>query len=119
MAWRRLFGLGCKAPQSLPNPSNSFALRAAAVSAAVVLIACAAAQNVTYGWTLGAARSELSGVIMAGGALAAAIMAPVALSLAISERRWLVRIVALLLGAWCLAYGVSASLGFTSAAREA
>lgn len=62
----------------------------------------------------------MAGYILAAGALAAAVMAPICLTVAFTERRrFLVRLASLFLGLWCLAYGVTASLGFVSTAREA
>ena len=53
-------------------------------------------------------------------AVAAAVLAPIALTVAFSERRrFLIRLAALFLAAWCLAFGVIGSLGYVSTAREA
>jgi hypothetical protein len=100
------------------NQHNGLLFRIAAYLAAVALIACGASQNVAHGWALGSARSEFSGYILAGGALAAAVMSPVCLSVAFTGRGFLVRLAALFLGAWCLAYGLSASLGFIATAKD-
>ena len=117
-----LLGLGGSVRQvsaTYTNNTSSLLVRIAAYSAAVALIACAAAQNTSYGWALGSSRSEIAGYIMAGGALAAAIMAPICLSVAISGRGILIRLAALFLALWTLAFGISASLGFVSMSREA
>jgi hypothetical protein len=47
-------------------------------------------------------------------------LAPIALTVAFSERRrFVVRLASLFLGVWCLAFGVVGSLGYVSTAREA
>jgi hypothetical protein len=118
----RLFGRSvgmCKAHATDPNSHNSLPFRIAAYTAAVALITCGASQNVSHSWALGAARSEISGYILAGGALAAAIMSPVCISVALTGRGMVVRLAALFLGLWCLTYGLSRSLGFIASAKDA
>jgi hypothetical protein len=57
--------------------------------------------------------------VFAAGAVAAAVLAPIALTVAFSERRrFLARLASLFLGVWCLAFGVVGSLGYVSTARE-
>jgi hypothetical protein len=99
--------------------TGSWTAFACCATAAVGLLFTAASQSVTYGWAIGSAKSEIAGYIMAGGALAAAIMSPFCLMVAFSGRGAAVRIAALFLGLWCLAYGVSASLGFVSTSKDA
>jgi hypothetical protein len=56
--------------------------------------------------------------IMATGSLASAIMGPIALTVAFSGRAFAIRLACAFLGLWCLAYAVSASLGFVATARD-
>ena len=99
---------------------NTLAFRVPAYSAAGALIACAAWQSAGYAYTLGVTRSETTAYVFAAGAVAAAVLAPIALTVAFSERRrFLARLASLFLGVWCLAFGVVGSLGYVSTAREA
>jgi len=94
--------------------------RVPAYSAAGALVACAAWQSAGYAYILGVARSETTAYVFAAGAVAAAVLAPIALTVAFSERRrFLARLASLFLGVWCLAFGVVGSLGYVSTAREA
>ena len=125
MALAGLFARRAQAPTTYTSDASglgrtgSMSACALATIAALGLIICAASQNVTYGWQVGSARSETAGYILAGGALAAAVMAPVCWAVAIVGRGTLIRLAALFLGCWCLAYGVTASLGFVSTSRHA
>jgi hypothetical protein len=99
---------------------NTLAFRVPAYSAAGALVACAAWQSAGYAYILGVARSETTAYVFAAGAVAAAVLAPIALMVAFSERRrFLARLASLFLGVWCLAFGVVGSLGYVSTAREA
>ena len=99
---------------------NTLVFRVPAYGAAGALVACAAWQSAGYAYILGVARSETTAYVFAAGAVAAAVLAPIALMVAFSERRrFLVRLASLFLGVWCLAFGVVGSLGYVSIAREA
>ena len=99
---------------------NNLVFRVPGYSAAGALVGCAAWQSAGYAYTLGQARSESTAYVFAAGAVAAAVLAPIALTVAFSERRrFLVRLASLFLGVWCLAFGVVGSLGYVSTAREA
>jgi hypothetical protein len=94
--------------------------RVPAYSAAGALVTCAAWQSGGYAYILGVARSKTTAYVFAAGAVAAAVLAPIALTVAFSERRrFLARLASVFLGVWCLAFGVVGSLGYVSTAREA
>jgi hypothetical protein len=60
----------------------------------------------------------LSAYILAGGALAAAIMSPVCLAVALNGRGATKRFAAAFLGLWCMGYGLTASLAFIATAKD-
>src|SRR5262245_7434242 len=108
----RLLGLFARARQqevARTSNLNNLVFRVTAYSAAGALVACAAWQSAGYAYN-----------VFAVGAVAAAVLAPIALMVAFSERRrFLARLASLFLGVWCLAFGVVGSLGYVSTAREA
>jgi hypothetical protein len=116
---KSLFGNVRPARNCTSNPTNSLLLRATAWCAAIALVGCAASQNVSYSFAVGSAKSELAGYILAGGALAASVMSAVCIAVALTGRGAAVRLAALFLGCWCLAYGVSCSLGFIAGSKDA
>jgi hypothetical protein len=87
---------------------------------ALLFIAVSASQNVLTGYDLGSARSELHALIFAAGSLAGALCQPVAWFAAWQAfRTWQIGrgVLAVVLGAACLAYATLSSLGFVSTAR--
>lgn len=86
----------------------------------LLFVGVSAAQNLIAGYELGAARSELHAIIFAAGSLAGALCQPVSWVAAWQAfRSWQIGrgVLAVVLGAACLAYATLSSLGFVSTAR--
>ncbi|HRQ25649.1 helix-turn-helix domain-containing protein [Hyphomicrobium sp.] len=100
--------------------SGRFA-RALGCFGAALFIGVSAATNVSHGYSLGLARSELAAVVFAAGSLAGAIMAPVSFLAARNAfRNWRfgTGLVAFVLGCCCLIYASTSSLGFVGTTRD-
>ena len=77
-------------------------------------------QNVSNGYAIGVATSELHAVIFAAGSAAGAVLQPVSFFAAwLAFKRWQIgrAVIALTLGFACLSFAVLSSLGFVSSAR--
>jgi hypothetical protein len=88
---------------------------------AALFIGVSAAQNISHGYSLGLARSEMAALIFAAGSLAGALMAPISFLAAWNAfRNWRIGsgLVALTLGCVCVIYAVISSLGFVGTARD-
>jgi hypothetical protein len=89
--------------------------------AAALLIFSAGAQNITYGFALGAARSEFAGVVLAMASAGATLLAPVCFAAVVvcwRRRTFGVSLVALVLGVLALAYASTCSLGTVAGSRD-
>src|SRR5262245_64579782 len=96
------------------EPTGSWAGFILAATAAVCLIISAGAQNVSYGWALGAAHSEFRAVILALASAGATLLAPlcfVVVGQSWRRRNFGAALVALVLGFGALAYAAVCSLG--------
>jgi len=81
----------------------------------------AGAQNISYGYQLGASVSEFRAVILALASAGATLLAPlcfVAVTTCISRRNFGAALVALVLGCGALAYASVCSLGFVAGSRD-
>lgn len=95
--------------------------RCLAYSGAALFIGVSAAQNISHGYSLGLARSELAAMIFAAGSLAGALMAPISFLAAWNAfRNWRIGagIVALMLGCVCVIHAVISSLGFVGTSKD-
>lgn len=95
--------------------------RCLAYLGAALFIGVSAAQNISHGYSIGLARSELAGMIFAAGSLAGALMGPISFLASWNAfRNWRIGsgLVALLLGCVCVIYAVISSLGFVGTARD-
>jgi hypothetical protein len=103
------------------EPTGSWAGFILAATAAVCLIISAGAQNVSYGWALGAAHSEFRAVILALASAGATLLAPlcfVVVGQSWRRRNFGAALVALILGLGALAYAAVCSLGTVAGSRD-
>lgn len=101
---------------------NGSMTRCIAIPGAMLFVAVSAAQNVSHGWELGAARSEFAAYVLAAASLAGALIQPAAFFAALSSfRQWAIGrgLVASLVGLVCLGYALLSSLGFTATSADA
>jgi hypothetical protein len=92
----------------------------AAISAAC-LIFSAGAQNVSFGWQLGAVQSPFKATVLALASAGATLLAPVcfaAVMVCARKRRFGVSLVALVLGTLALTYAAVCSLGTVAGAKD-
>ena len=122
------FRLPRQASTTNANPQNDLALSGSwtacvlASIAASLLIFSAGAQNVSYGWALGAVHSEFRAVVLALASLGATLLAPVCFAAVVTcvrKRSFGTSIVALILGALALLYAATCSLGFVAGSGDA
>jgi hypothetical protein len=95
--------------------------RCLAYLGAALFIGVSAAQNISHGYSLGLARSELAGMIFAAGSLAGALMGPISFLASWNAfRNWRIGsgLVALLLGCVCVIYAITSSLGFVGTSKD-
>lgn len=95
--------------------------RCLAYLGAALFIGVSAAQNISHGYSIGLARSELAGMIFAAGSLAGALMGPISFLASWNAfRNWRIGsgLVALLLGCVCVIYAIISSLGFVGTSKD-
>jgi hypothetical protein len=92
-----------------------------ALISAACLIFSAGAQNVSYGWQLGAVQSPFKATVLALASAGATLLAPVcfaAVMICVRKRSFGVSLVALALGTLALTYAAVCSLGTVAGARN-
>jgi hypothetical protein len=110
-------------PQQIQQsaPSGSWTAFVLALTAACLLLISAAAQNVSYGYALGAVHSEFRAVVLAMASAGATLLAPVCFAAVVTcfrRRSFGVSMVALLLGTLALLYAATCSLGTVAGSRD-
>lgn len=104
----------------MPTFNNKLLLCIGGVAAAI-FIGCSAAQSIVHSYSLGMRSSELAAMILASGALAGALMQPVAFAASWEAfRNGLTGrgLAALALGLACFAYAGLSALSFSAGARD-
>jgi hypothetical protein len=124
MRFAALFGVRRQAqvaPTTVLNdlaPTGSWTAFTLASIAAAALVFSAGAQNVSYAWALGLARSEFSALALGAAAAGATLLGPFCWLVVFRGRGLGTRACALLLALGCALYASISSLGFVAGSKD-